>query len=143
MGMFDKFHFAEGVLPDNKVSPEHEFQTKCLSCDLDRYNVDSEGNVRRQPFIEGSEYEEEIKTWFPEYKPINEVVYVYSHVFKYKTPDGDIVDEDERDFMRGDKSYGCDYQEYKIIIKDSKIIYVEKIADRSEVYPHAKKGGDV
>ena len=79
MGMFDSFYFAEGVLPDNKVSAGYEFQTKSLSCNLDVFEVMEDGTVVKYPFWE-EDYEPRPK---PYDEPINEGAYVYSYEFLY------------------------------------------------------------
>jgi hypothetical protein len=82
MGMYDSFYFEKGILPDNKVSEDCEFQSKCLDCILDTYNVDSEGNISTE------------RTSFD------------------------------------DEHLGYKCQEYKIVIANNKIIFVEKVYER-------------
>lgn len=108
MGMFDSFFFENGVLLDNKVSTEIEFQTKSLSCDLDKYYVSKDGDVKRFDYSG-----EEICA------PINDTVEVYSYEFLY--------DNEEDIFKR--KFLGSKYQEYKIVILNSKIVFVEKLVE--------------
>ena len=117
--MFDSFYFAKDLLPKNKVDENHEFQTKSLGCDLDKYYIDSNRNVTRVPFFEQGEKDQELIRRYEIEEKINEVVYVRSHVFYY---------ENENDLF-GRKYLGSDVQEYKIVIKDNKLVYAEKILD--------------
>lgn len=105
MGMFDSFYFANGFLPDDKAPEGHEFQTKSLGCSLDRFEVDAQGNVVKFPFWDEGCGEKKIA----EREPINEVAYVYSH-----------------EFVEGKTTK---YQEYKVVIVNSKVVYVEKITE--------------
>lgn len=100
--MFDSFYFKNNVLPNNKVPEDFEFQTKDLECWLDHYCVDEEKNVVKKSYKDGK------KQIINE--PINCEVEVYSHEFIYK--DG--------------KYDHTKYQEYKLLIHNSKLIYAEK-----------------
>lgn len=115
MGMFDRFFFEDGILPDNKVSEGYEFQTKSLDCMLDTYRVDSEGNViknRDDEDLEG---------------PINECAYVYSHEFPYEDADGNVVYQ-RKTFK--EKRLETRFQEYKVLIANSKVVHVEKVSEQ-------------
>lgn len=98
MGMFDSFYFKDGVLPDNKVPEDYEFQTKDLDCCLDEYQVDKHGNVQK------TSYSWDNKECIVSPDLIDCVAYVYSH-------------DDNK------------YQEYAIMIVDSKLTHVKKIAE--------------
>lgn len=114
MGMFDSFYFKEGVLPDNKVDENHEFQTKSLDCSLDIYHVLGDCTVIKRDFWEEGEDAPE-----PDPKPINETLRVYSYEFLYENED-DILNR---------KYLGSRYQEYKITILNSKLVYAEKVCE--------------
>lgn len=109
VGMYDSFFFKDGVLPDNKVAEDHEFQTKDLYCNLDRYYVGRYGIVTREILDAGGEYIKDTES-------INDSVEVYSHEFLW---DGD--DLTTRKYL------GCKYQIYKIIILDNDIKHIRKI----------------
>jgi len=112
MGMFDSFYFAKGFLPNDKAPEDHEYQTKDLDCDLDIYKVDSQGSVRKFVYDgDGGRAEET--------KPINDSAVVYSREFLYDNP-SDLFNR---------KYIGCKYQEYKIVIVNSKIAHVEKLCE--------------
>lgn len=123
MGMFDSFYFAAGTLPDNKVPPDHDFQTKSLSCDLDRYYVGADGHVKHVLF--NSEDERETI----DLAPINNEVCVYSHEFIY---------DNEKDVFNR-KLVVTKYQEYKIIILNSRLVFAEKTCDSG--YDEPKDSG--
>ena len=112
--MFDSFFFAEGALPDNKVPADHEFQSNDLDCSLDKYYVEADGTMKKYDFWEQGH---EDKT-SPCDKPINTAAYVYSHEFMYEGTD-----------ILTRKYLGCRYQEYKLVIVNSKIAHVEKIKE--------------
>jgi hypothetical protein len=115
MGMFDRFFFEKGILPENKVEPDYEFQTKSLECNLDTYKVDSNGNVRK--FVH--DWAPDGDGWIEDTKPVNESVIVYSHEFIY---------DNHKDIFNR-KYLGTKYQEYKIIIVNNRIAYVEKLTE--------------
>lgn len=110
--MFDSFYFEDGVLPNNKVEAGYEFQTKDLDRDLDVYKVDAQGNVKKFVYSGDDGRTEETN-------PINDSAVVYSHEFLYDNP---------KDLFNR-KYLGCKYQEYKIVIVNSKIAHVEKLSE--------------
>ncbi len=120
MGMYDSFYFENGILPDNKAPDMHEFQTKDLDSSLDTYHVDKDGNVKKFEFDSSSD-----KGLVENKRPINADIVVYSHEFLY---DSDDI------FTR--KYLGCKYQEYNIVIVNSKITHTEKT--REEGYEETK-----
>jgi len=108
MGMYDSFYFAKGVLPDNAEAPKHEFQTKSLNNDMDVYRVCEHGFVKKY----GHFYDYDGLVWDEdclESGQINDTAVVYSY---------------------SDDPKMTHYQEYKIIILNSKIVYAEKTVDR-------------
>lgn len=117
MGMFDTFHFEDGILPNNKVPAGYEFQTKSLGCNLDKYIVDAEGNVKKKTMW-NNDGEEEYREITGFDKPINEAAHVYSHEFIY-----------DSDNVLTRKHLQTKYQEYKIVIVNSKVAFVEKISE--------------
>lgn len=121
MGMFDKFKFQDGILPNNKVPENYEFRTKCLECNLDTYLVDQNGNITVLEMWDG---EDDMR---PSDKVISDSAHVYSHEFMYQHADGEI-----KNFRKSvdDKYLGTKYQEYKIVIIKNKVMHVEKILEQ-------------
>lgn len=81
MGMFDSFYFEAGVLPNNKMPPTCEFQTKELECELTNYTVDTTGRLYRSTFC----YETQERT-FPEPVKLTQTITVYSYEFSNNIP---------------------------------------------------------
>lgn len=133
MGLFDSFYFADGVLPQNKVEENYEFQTKDLSCNLDKYYVDKQGFVTMTPFRE--EGDEKVR---PVNAQVNDTVFVYSHKFTYKNKEGEIEVDPEITYDKA--NYGCKYQCYKLVILQGRVSHVEKVDDKDEVYKRIEEG---
>ena len=112
MGMFDSFYFADGFLPDDKAPSGYEFQTKSLDCGLDNYIVNADGSVKKliMDYDTGRIEDKD---------PINDCAVIYSHEFMYDNP-SDIMNR---------KFLGTKYQEYKIIIMNSKVAHIEKLRE--------------
>lgn len=123
MGMYDSFYFAEGVLPDNRESPEKEFQTKGLEQALDNYYVSKDLQVTIEPFIIENDG---IKTTYVPKVPDIENLQVYSYEFEYDNPINYI----------NRKLLNTREQIYLITIKDGKLIKATKIKESG--YENAK-----
>ena len=98
MGMFDSFYFAKGALPDNPFSPDEEFQTKCLACNMDVYRVDENKKVKRYSVEVWPDRNSEIEV----FGVINESAYV--------------------------SGFGNNGRvDYKILIYNSELVYADKL----------------
>lgn len=109
MGMFDRFFFEDGVLPDNRVPENYEFQTKDLGRDLNSFRVAKDGTIR----IFGMECEELFEI-------VNGEVLIYSHEFLY---------DNEDDILKL-KYLGAKYQEYHLVIVNNRVVSAEKTTER-------------
>ena len=122
MGMYDSFKFGKGILPDNKVDADHIFQSKDLDCCLDLYQIDEAGVAAVKEFEDGR-----CTGWNK--TPLNFQAYVYSHVFWYENKKTGKIQE-ERGWPIEDYKYlGADYQCYKIIVVNNRLVFAEKVSD--------------
>lgn len=110
MGMYDTFYFESGSLPENKVPPEHDFQSKSLHCGLDKYFIKADKSVVVEPFGISDVDNEKVLSFCAR---------VYSHVFLYDKPD-DIINR---------KYLGCKYQSYEIVVEKNKMVSAKKTSE--------------